>query len=99
MMQTILCTDDHKDRRRVAPAEIGKILADDHNILWIDFTKPTAEDLQFLVGEFNFHPLAMEDATKRNQRPKVDTYDDFSLIVFYDVDYVDETNQIDEHEL
>jgi magnesium transporter len=52
-----------------------------------------------LAGEFGFHPLAVEDATKQHQRPKIDRYDDFYFMVFYDIDYLDEDNRIDEHEL
>jgi Mg2+ and Co2+ transporter CorA len=42
--------------------------------------------MQMLRGEFHFHPLAIEDATIRHQRPKVDQYTDFYLVVFYSVE-------------
>ena len=52
-------------------------------LLWVDAASPTPEDLRLLSEEFGFHHLAMEDAAKRHQRPKVDFYDDFLFIVFY----------------
>jgi magnesium transporter len=38
-----------------------------------------------IANEFAFHPLAIEDAHKRRQRPKLDQYKTFLFIVFYAV--------------
>src|SRR5262249_48118082 len=35
--------------------------------------------------EFGFHPLAMEDVARRYQRPKVDNYRHYSLLIFYSI--------------
>ena len=36
------------------------------------------------LGElFSFHPLALEDMLKRNQRPKLEDYGDFMFLVYY----------------
>ncbi len=51
---------------------------------WLDLAgldKSTADAL--LLDTFGFHPLAVEDAVSFGQRPKVDPYDDFTLIVVY----------------
>ena len=51
---------------------------------WLDLAgmdKSTADAL--LLDTFGFHPLAVEDAEHFGQRPKVDPYDDFTLIVVY----------------
>ena len=53
------------------------------SLLWVDVASPTPEDLRLIGEEFAFHPLALEDATKRHQRPKLDTYDGFLFLVFY----------------
>ena len=99
MIRTLLCTEEYCTRRQLDRAEIAAVLADAHNLLWIDLDRPTPEELQLLAGEFEFHPLAVEDATKQHQRAKIDRYDSFYFIVVHDVDYVAEANQIDEHEL
>lgn len=41
----------------------------------------TADSL--LRGTFGFHELAIEDAEHFGQRPKLDTYDDFTALVVY----------------
>jgi magnesium transporter len=50
---------------------------------WLDLHQPTDEELG-LVGEvLGFHILAIEDAMHFGQRPKLDEYDDFALLVVY----------------
>jgi magnesium transporter len=50
---------------------------------WLDLHKPTSADIALLADVFAFHPLAVEDATHFGQRPKLDAYDDFVLLVAY----------------
>jgi magnesium transporter len=50
---------------------------------WLDLHHPTPDDLDLLRQEFRFHPLALEDSERFGQRPKIDPYDDFALVVVY----------------
>ena len=50
---------------------------------WLDISDPKSEDFQLAASELNLHPLAVEDATHRHQRPKIDEYDDHYFIVVY----------------
>jgi len=50
---------------------------------WLDITDPQSDDLQLAADELGLHPLALEDARHRHQRPKIDQYDDEYFIVFY----------------
>jgi magnesium transporter len=59
------------------------------NLLWLDVVTPTEDELRLLAEEFAFHPLAIEDATMRHQRPKIDFYDGFLFLVFYEITLVD----------
>lgn len=52
---------------------------------WLDLDAVDTETLAVLSGAFGFHPLAVEDAEHFGQRPKVDTYDEFTLVVSYGV--------------
>ncbi len=99
MIRTLLCTEEYCTRRHLDRDDIGPVLSAEHNLLWLDLENPTPQDMTFLTGEFGFHPLAVEDATRPHQRPKLDRYDDFYFIVFYDIAYDEEDNRIDEHEL
>ena len=46
-------------------------------------TSPSEEDFEILRDVFKFHPLAVEDSEKFDQRAKLDDYDDFVFIVVY----------------
>lgn len=51
---------------------------------WIHIEKPTAVDRAWLEERhFPFHALDYEDVFSRNQRPKVDEYDDYLFIVLH----------------
>jgi magnesium transporter len=64
---------------------ISDLIEDPRRIVWLDVQDPTDEDVELLRSEFGFHELALEDAVKRDQRPKIDQYDRYHFIVFYAV--------------
>ncbi len=54
---------------------------DDDEFVWIGVTDPTPEELRQLEQRFDLHPLAVEDAIKANQQPKVEIYGEQLFIV------------------
>jgi magnesium transporter len=50
---------------------------------WINILRPRAADQSWLEERYDFHPLDYEDVLSRNQRPKVDEYDDYQFIVLH----------------
>jgi magnesium transporter len=50
---------------------------------WINIERPRQIDLAWLQERFDFHALDYEDVISRNQRPKVDEYDDYLFIVLH----------------
>jgi magnesium transporter len=68
---------------------ISDVLDAPETLLWVDVVDPNPDDLRLLGEEFQFHALAMEDAVKRHQRPKIDFYDGFVFIVFYALEIQD----------
>jgi magnesium transporter len=50
---------------------------------WINIERPRAADQAWLEERFDFHPLDYEDVFSRNQRPKVDEYDEYLFIVLH----------------
>lgn len=51
--------------------------------LWLDIDNPTEADFGLLRDAFDLHPLALEDSRKFGQRPKIEDYDDFTLLVVF----------------
>jgi magnesium transporter len=52
-------------------------------VRWLNLDQPREADREWLEREFGFHPLAIEDVASRNQRPKLDAYDDYLFIVLH----------------
>src|SRR3954462_6641001 len=50
---------------------------------WINIERPRPVDRAWLEEHFEFHPLDYEDVGSRNQRPKIDEYEDYLFIVLY----------------
>jgi magnesium transporter len=50
---------------------------------WINIERPRGLEQAWLEERFEFHALDYEDVRSRNQRPKVDEYDDYLFIVLH----------------
>ncbi|MBI3913162.1 MAG: magnesium/cobalt transporter CorA [Chloroflexi bacterium] len=50
--------------------------------IWLDVSAPSDEDLAWLVREYKFHPLAIEDCKNFNQRAKVEDYSNYLFLSF-----------------
>jgi magnesium transporter len=50
---------------------------------WIHIESPRTADRDWLEANFDFHPLDYEDVYSRNQRPKLDQYEDYLFIVLH----------------
>jgi magnesium transporter len=57
--------------------------------LWIEADGPTVEEMRALAAAFDLHELAVEDAGREHQRPKVEAYDHFYFLVFRTAQLVD----------
>ena len=49
--------------------------------VWIGIADPTQEEMRSLANCYDLHPLAVEDAIKADQLPKIDVYDDQLFVV------------------
>ena len=67
---------------KVDPDAVRKLLAQDQ-FFWLDLIAPSSEDIVRLGEIFEWHSLALEDTIKFEQRPKLDDYRDYMLLVFY----------------
>jgi magnesium transporter len=50
---------------------------------WLDLAGPAPEQISELGQRFGWHQLAVEDLLEFGQRPKIDTYGDYMLLVFF----------------
>ena len=62
------------------------------SLKWQQITNPSEEDYRYLLEEYQFHPLDIEDCRGSNQRPKLDEYDDYYFLILH-FPYVDKGNK------
>ncbi len=58
-------------------------LIEHDGVQWYNIENPSRADLADLWKQFKFHELDLEDVLSRRQRPKVDEYDDYLLVVLH----------------
>ena len=87
--------------------EAGRLTAEPHGlaelhdarqaggaIAWLGLYEPDADEVASVAREFALHELAVEDAVRAHQRPKLERYDDTRFIVLRPARYVDETETV-----
>ncbi|MET7936202.1 magnesium/cobalt transporter CorA [Streptomyces sp. NPDC005322] len=90
-------------RRTEGPADFSDALdqarASGDAFLWIGLHAPTEKEFELVTSEFGLHPLAVEDALKAHQRPKLEVYDDSLFLVLKPVQYDDTAGTVTAGEL
>jgi magnesium transporter len=74
----------YSDGRRVADLSLDQILQPihrDQGFVWIGLYEPSQSLLQSVQHQFGLHDLAVEDAHKAHQRPKLEQYQDSLFVV------------------
>jgi magnesium transporter len=67
--------------------------------VWIGLHEPTEKEFDHVTQEFALHPLAVEDALKAHQRPKLEVYDDSLFLVLKPVVYEPESDTVSSGEV
>lgn len=67
--------------REVSITERIDCAADKSEFVWIGVANPSEAEMRALQQSYNLHPLAIEDAIKADQLPKVDIYGDQLFVV------------------
>jgi magnesium transporter len=73
----------------LTPEAASKLRGDPDAFVWIGLYEPTPEEFDVVRSEFDLHELAVEDAIKAHQRPKLERYDDSLLLVLKTARYDD----------
>src|SRR5438552_15788693 len=75
---------DHEGAKQVSfDRPTVERLLEGNTFFWVDLYQPNADDYAILRDVFKFHPLAVEDSEHFGQRPKLDEYDGYVLMVVY----------------
>ena len=88
----IVASSVYAGGRRVADVGIEEArewAARSGHVVWIGLFEPSAELLERVRAQFDLHPLAIEDAGKAHQHPKVEQYGEALFVVARTAQMVD----------
>jgi magnesium transporter len=85
---------DDRDLEAVLEAATGE-----HDFVWLGLHNPSEEELSRIAKRFDLHPLAVEDALKAHQRPKLERYGEALFLVLKTLWYVDENDAVETGEI
>ena len=75
-------------------------VAREHNgTAWIGLYRPNLDEIRSVEREFDLPHLAVEDAIKAHQRPKLERYGSTLFVVLRPARYIDETEEVEIGEL
>ncbi|CAN5531720.1 magnesium/cobalt transporter CorA [soil metagenome] len=92
------CAVYEEGRRREGALDLSEAFDrchGDHEFAWIGLYEPTEEEFDSVRREFELHELAVEDAIKAHQRPKLEVYDDTIFVVLRTAHYLDAEERVD----
>ncbi len=60
---------------------ISDVIAARSGFVWLDIAEPTPHNLELLQREFEIHPIAIEDASLWHERPKIEFFEHYVLVI------------------
>lgn len=72
----------------LSPEEVGAYLDQPDTFVWVALRDADAAELEPWRRLFNLHPLAVEDALKGQQRPKIDEYGSDLFVAMHLIDWI-----------
>ncbi|MCT4356638.1 magnesium and cobalt transport protein CorA [Streptomyces sp. Je 1-79] len=104
MRPVIVDSAIYRDGRRMeGPADLSDALEEARTVgdafLWVGLHEPSEAEFDHVSAEFALHQLAVEDALKAHQRPKLEVYDDSLFVVLKPVVYEPQSDRVSSGEL
>jgi len=83
MLINCVAYQDGKRLGEIRPDEVHRYLAMPGCFVWVALLERDAEALELMQAQFGLHPLAVEDAKRGHQRPKIEDYGDSLFVVMH----------------
>jgi magnesium transporter len=94
----VYCPDGRHPGRLPIDSAVGAAV-DLGGYVWVGVHEPTEEEFAEVAAAFSLPPLAVEDAVRAHQRPKLEIYDGVVFAVLKPVRYVDSAEVIEMAEI
>jgi magnesium transporter len=96
MLINCVVYQDGRKTAEIAKDEIHEYLRRPKAFVWVALHDPAAPELEQMQKEFGLHPLAVEDAQRGHERPKIEEYGDSIFAVLHMIEPTDGQFQVGE---
>jgi magnesium transporter len=94
IVDSAIYVDGRRDASR-SLEEIQDTRREKGGFAWIGLYDPTREEFDSVAGEFGLHELAVKEALKVHQRPKIERYGETLFVVLKAARYVEEREEVE----
>ena len=95
IVDSALYVEGKRVEGRLALDEVPAACQRRDSFIWLGLYEPTEEEFESVRTAFNLHELAVEDAVKAQQRPKLEVYDESLFLVLKTARYLDAEERVD----
>ncbi len=81
MIRSLYYVPGESIQKDLPPSEFPKLIENEQGLLWVDFVSEPPETSLPILQDFQFHPLAIDDALQETHVPKLDDWSDYLYIV------------------
>ena len=95
IVDSALYVDGQRREGRLALEDVPAACLRAGAFVWLGLYEPTNEEFEAVRTTFGLHELAVEDAVKAHQRPKLEAYDDSLFLVLKTARYLDAEERVE----
>lgn len=83
MLHTLIRYGDGRIETPTDSTHLAGALADPACLVWVAAEAESRETLEALAALFQLHPITLDDLINRNQRPKIEEFDEYAFLVIH----------------
>ena len=94
MLHVRIRTADHQILTESEPDQLSELARDQANLIWVDLDTPTPDEISLVASILNWTHFTVEDLISLDERAKIETFEDYSVIVMHDFTYTGEPKRL-----
>lgn len=89
-----LYQDGKRNHQDSSISEMFALAKKEGGFVWVGVSEPSTAEFEMIAADFQFHPLAIEDAVMAKQRAKLEFYEGMTFIVVRTTFYEEQQSQV-----
>ena len=94
ILDSALYQDGRRNHQNASISELISFARREGGFVWVGVSEPSPAEFEKLAADFEFHPLAIEDAVMAKQRAKLEMYEGMTFVVLRTTFYEEQASQV-----